>query len=87
MSKTSQNLDIMLEVRSSMVAYAVLSVGGFLGWATRCARYLECAGVGTAAKLSREHRSRTNQEEPAANEDRWPSAADLIWGMGLCADR
>ena len=77
--------DIMLDVRSGRIAYAVLSEGGFLGMGTTLhaipwnALTLdadeECFRVDiTAQKI---------KDEPGFDKDHWPSMADFTWGSEL----
>jgi sporulation protein YlmC with PRC-barrel domain len=77
--------DIMLDVRSGRIAYAVLSEGGFLGMGTTLhaipwnALTLdideECFRVDiTAQKI---------KDEPGFDKDHWPSMADVTWGSEL----
>jgi sporulation protein YlmC with PRC-barrel domain len=74
--------DIMLDVRSGRIAYAVLSEGGFLGMGTTLhaipwnALTLDtdqkCFHVSIAAQQI--------QDDPGFDKDHWPSMADATWG-------
>ncbi|REG48541.1 PRC-barrel domain protein [Paraburkholderia sp. BL6669N2] len=74
--------DIMLDVRSGRVAYAVLSEGGFLGvgstlhaipWSALTLDTDEkCFFVDITAEEVR--------NEPGFDKDHWPSMADVQWG-------
>jgi sporulation protein YlmC with PRC-barrel domain len=77
--------DIMLDVRSGRIAYAVLSEGGFLGMGTTLhaipwnALTLDtdekCFLVDIAAQRIK--------DEPGFDKDHWPSMADVTWGSEL----
>ena len=77
--------DIMLDVRSGRVAYAVLSEGGFLGMGTTLhaipwsALTLdtdeECFRVDITAQQLK--------DDPGFDKDHWPSMADATWGAQL----
>jgi sporulation protein YlmC with PRC-barrel domain len=79
--------DIMLDVRSGRVAYAVLSEGGFLGMGTTLhaipwsALTLDtdekCFRVDISAQLLK--------DDPGFDKDHWPSMADATWGARLHA--
>ncbi|MGF6768735.1 sporulation protein YlmC with PRC-barrel domain [Paraburkholderia sp. GAS199] len=74
--------DIMLDVQSGRIAYAVLSEGGFLGMGTTLhaipwnALTLnaeeECFRVSIAAAQIK--------NDPGFDKDHWPAMADTIWG-------
>jgi hypothetical protein len=74
--------NIMLDVRSGRIAYAVLSEGGFLGMGTNLhaipwnALTLdtdgECFHVSIAAQRIK--------DDPGFDKDHWPSMADASWG-------
>nr|WKF60796.1 hypothetical protein HUO10_005318 [Paraburkholderia busanensis] len=74
--------DIMLDVRSGRVAYAVLSEGGFLGmgstlhaipWnALTLDTEQKCFHVSIAAQQIK--------NDPGFDKDHWPSMADATWG-------
>ena len=77
--------DIMLDVRSGLIAYAVLSEGGFLGMGTTLhaipwsALTLdtdeECFRVDITAQQLK--------DDPGFDRDHWPSMADATWGTQL----
>ena len=77
--------DIMLDVRSGRIAYAVLSEGGFLGMGTTLhaipwsALTLdtdeECFRVDITAQQLK--------DDPGFDRDHWPSMADATWGTQL----
>src|SRR5579871_1870423 len=74
--------DIMLDVRSGRIAYAVLSEGGFLGMGTSLHAIpwnaltldtdAECFHVSIAAQRIK--------DDPGFDKDHWPSMADASWG-------
>ena len=74
--------DIMLDVRSGQIAYAVLSTGGFLGigdtlhaipWsALTLDTDDKCFVLGASAERIK--------SAPGFDKDNWPSMADLQWG-------
>ncbi|RZF26496.1 PRC-barrel domain containing protein [Paraburkholderia sp. UYCP14C] len=74
--------DIMLDVRSGRIAYAVLSEGGFLGmgaslhaipWnALTLDTDAECFHVSIAVQRIK--------DDPGFDKDHWPSMADASWG-------
>ncbi|CAB3787205.1 hypothetical protein LMG28614_02447 [Paraburkholderia ultramafica] len=74
--------DIMLDVRSGRIAYAVLAEGGFLGMGSKLhaipwsALTLDtdekCFFVDVTAERIK--------NEPGFDKDRWPSMADAQWG-------
>jgi sporulation protein YlmC with PRC-barrel domain len=74
--------DIMLDVRSGRIAYAVLAEGGFLGmgstlhaipWSALTLDTDEkCFLVNVTAEQVR--------NEPGFDKDQWPSMADAQWG-------
>ncbi|WP_368623413.1 PRC-barrel domain-containing protein [Paraburkholderia sp. BR13444] len=73
---------VMLDVRSGRIAYAVLSVGGFLGmgsnlhalpWnALTLDTSEECFRVSIPAQRIK--------DDPGFDKDHWPSMADAAWG-------
>src|ERR1044072_4857734 len=75
--------DIMLDVRSGRIAYAVLSEGGFLGmgstlhaipWnALTLDTDQKCFYVDIAAQRLK--------DDPGFDKDHWPAMADAKWGM------
>ena len=74
--------DIMLDVRSGRIAYAVLSAGGFLGigdklhaipWSALTLDAIDrCFVVDIPAQRLK--------DEPGFDKDHWPSMADEMWG-------
>jgi sporulation protein YlmC with PRC-barrel domain len=77
--------DIMLDVRSGRIAYAVLSEGGFLGMGTTLHAIpwnaltldtdQECFHVSIAAQQIK--------NDPGFDKDHWPSMADATWGTSV----
>ena len=77
--------DLMLDVRSGRIAYAVLSTGGFLGigdtlhaipWSALTLDAIErCFVVDIPAQRLK--------DEPGFDKDHWPSMADATWGTQL----
>nr|WP_091790667.1 PRC-barrel domain-containing protein [Paraburkholderia steynii] len=74
--------DLMLDVRSGRIAYAVLSTGGFLGlgntlhaipWSALTLDAIDrCFVVDIPAQRLK--------DEPGFDKDHWPSMADEKWG-------
>jgi sporulation protein YlmC with PRC-barrel domain len=77
--------DIMLDVRSGRVAYAVLSEGGFLGMGTTLhAITWNALTVDTDEKCFRvDITAQKIKDEPGFDKDHWPSMADVTWGSEL----
>src|SRR5690349_3632051 len=77
--------DIMLDVRSGRVAYAVLSSGGFLGMGdTLRALPWNALTLDTDQKVFRVDITADRiKSEPGFNKDNWPSMADVSWGTSL----
>jgi sporulation protein YlmC with PRC-barrel domain len=77
--------DIMLDVRSGRVAYAVLSSGGFLGMGDKLhAIPWSALTLDTDEKCFRlgvnaEH----IKNAPGFDKDHWPAMADAQWGTSL----
>jgi hypothetical protein len=77
--------DIMLDVRSGRIAYAVLSSGGFLGigdkllaipWRTlRLDTQQKCFVLAVTAELVK--------NAPGFDKDHWPSMADQTWATSV----
>jgi len=74
--------DIMLDVRSGRIAYAVLSEGGFLGMGTTLhAIPWSALTLDTAEKCFRvEQTAQRIKDDPGFDKDHWPSMADVAWG-------
>jgi sporulation protein YlmC with PRC-barrel domain len=77
--------DVMLDLRSGRVAYAVLSFGGFLGMGEKL-----FAVPWTALTLDApNHRFLLNVEQdrlkdaPGFDKDHWPDMADQSWEKGI----
>jgi sporulation protein YlmC with PRC-barrel domain len=77
--------EIMLDMRSGRVAYAVLSFGGFLGLGEKL-----FAVPWSALKLDHENkRFILNVEKdrladaPGFDKDHWPNMADQAWAQGI----
>ncbi|MEM5425934.1 MULTISPECIES: PRC-barrel domain-containing protein [Paraburkholderia] len=77
--------DIMLDVRSARVAYAVLSEGGFLGMGTTLhAIPWSALTLDTAEKCFRvDQTAQRIKDDPGFDKDHWPSMADVSWGTQL----
>jgi sporulation protein YlmC with PRC-barrel domain len=77
--------DIMLDVRSGRVAYAVLSCGGFLGMGdTLRAIPWNALTLDTDQKVFRVDITADRiKSEPGFDKDNWPSMADASWGTSL----
>jgi sporulation protein YlmC with PRC-barrel domain len=77
--------DIMLDVRSGRIAYAVLSEGGFLGMGSKLH-----AIPWTALTLDTDQKcfhvditAERLKNEPGFDKDHWPTMADQRWGESL----
>jgi sporulation protein YlmC with PRC-barrel domain len=79
--------DIMLDVRSGRVAYAVLSEGGFLGMGTTLhAIPWSALTLDTDEKCFRvDITAQQLKDDPGFDKDHWPSMADATWGAQLHA--
>jgi sporulation protein YlmC with PRC-barrel domain len=77
--------DIMLDVRSGRVAYAVLSSGGFLGMGdTLRAIPWSALTLDTDQKVFRvDITAERIKSEPGFDKDHWPSMADVSWGTSM----
>jgi sporulation protein YlmC with PRC-barrel domain len=77
--------DIMLDVQSGRIAYAVLAEGGFLGMgATLHAIPWNALTLDTDEKCFRvDITAQQIKEEPGFDKDHWPSMADITWGSEL----
>jgi sporulation protein YlmC with PRC-barrel domain len=77
--------DIMLDVRSGRIAYAVLSEGGFLGMgATLHAIPWNALTLNADEKVFRvDITAQKIKDEPGFDKDHWPSMADVTWGSEL----
>ncbi|WP_322102623.1 PRC-barrel domain-containing protein [Paraburkholderia sp. J41] len=77
--------DIMLDVRSGRVAYAVLSEGGFLGIGDKLhAIPWSSLTLDTAEKCFRvDIAAQRIKDDPGFDKDHWPSMADQAWGTQL----
>lgn len=77
--------DIMLDVRSGRIAYAVLSEGGFLGMGTTLhAIPWSALTLDTDAKCFRaDIAAQQLKDDPGFDKDHWPSMADSAWGAQL----
>jgi sporulation protein YlmC with PRC-barrel domain len=77
--------DIMLDVCSGRIAYAVLSEGGFLGMgATLHAIPWNALTLDTDEKCFRvDITAKKIKDEPGFDKDHWPSMADFTWGSEL----
>ena len=77
--------DIMLDVRSGKIGYAVLSEGGFLGMgATLHAIPWNALTLDTDEKCFRVDISAQRiKDEPGFDKDHWPLMADHSWGSEI----
>ncbi|HKR39071.1 MAG TPA: PRC-barrel domain-containing protein [Paraburkholderia sp.] len=77
--------DIMLDVRSGRVAYAVLSEGGFLGMGDNLhAIPWSALTLDTAEKCFRvDVAAQRIKDDPGFDKNHWPSMADPTWGTQL----
>src|SRR6201998_2371857 len=77
--------EIMLDVRSGRVAYAVLSEGGFLGMGdTLHAIPWNALTLDTGEKCFRvDITAQRIKDDPGFDKDHWPSMADPTWGTRL----
>jgi sporulation protein YlmC with PRC-barrel domain len=77
--------EIMLDMRSGRVAYAVLSFGGFLGMGEKLfavpwsALRLDTANKRFVLDASKERL----KDAPGFNKDSWPDMADTTWEKGI----
>jgi sporulation protein YlmC with PRC-barrel domain len=74
--------DIMLDVRSGRIAYAVLAEGGFLGMGSKLhAIPWSALTLDTDEKCFRvDIPAQRIKDEPGFDKDHWPSMADIQWG-------
>ena len=77
--------DIMLDVRSGRIAYAVLAEGGFLGMGSKLH-----AIPWSALTLDTDEKcfvvdmpAERIKNEPGFDKDQWPSMADAQWGTSV----
>jgi sporulation protein YlmC with PRC-barrel domain len=77
--------DIMLDMRTGKVAYAVLSFGGFLGMGEKL-----FAVPWAALKLDTDNKRFTLNADkerlenaPGFDKDSWPDMADPVWANGI----
>ncbi|NEK56227.1 PRC-barrel domain containing protein, partial [Rhizobium leguminosarum] len=77
--------DIMLDVRSGRVAYAVLSEGGFLGMGSNLhAIPWSALTLDTDEKVFRvDITAQRIKDDPGFDKDHWPSMADETWGTQM----
>ncbi|SEK07379.1 PRC-barrel domain-containing protein [Paraburkholderia diazotrophica] len=77
--------DIMLDVRSGRIAYAVPSEGGFLGMGkTLHAIPWSALTLDTDEKCFRvDITAQQLKDDPGFDPDHWPSMADAAWGTQL----
>jgi sporulation protein YlmC with PRC-barrel domain len=77
--------DIMLDVRSGRVAYAVLAEGGFLGMGnTLHAIPWNALTLDTNEKCFRvDIQAQRIKDDPGFDKDHWPSMADTTWGTQM----
>ena len=83
--KTWDIKEIMLDMRTGEVAYAVLSFGGFLGMGTKLfavpweALTLDTANHRFTLDVTKERL----KEAPGFDDDDWPDMADTTWASGV----
>lgn len=77
--------EIMIDVSSGRIAYAVLSFGGFLGMGDKL-----FAIPWEALRLDKENKrfildvdKETLEAAPGFDKDNWPQFADRNWGAGI----
>lgn len=77
--------EIMIDVSSGRVAYAVLSFGGFLGMGDKL-----FAIPWEALRLDQEHErfilnvdKEVLEDAPGFDKNEWPEFADRTWGAGI----
>ena len=77
--------NIMLDVRSGRIAYAVLSEGGFLGMGAKLhAIPWSALTLDTAKKCFRvDMTAQQMKDEPGFDKDHWPAMADAQWGAEI----
>ncbi|GJH14194.1 PRC-barrel domain-containing protein [Caballeronia novacaledonica] len=77
--------EVMLDVRSGRIAYAVLSSGGFLGMGdTLRAIPWGALTLDTDQKVFRvDMTAERIRSEPGFDKDHWPAMADIGWGSSL----
>ncbi|MDD2464040.1 MAG: PRC-barrel domain-containing protein [Desulfobulbus sp.] len=79
--------DIMLDVRSGMVRYAVLAFGGFIGMGEKffavpwIALTLDTTNKRFILNVEKEHLAKV----PGFDKDRWPDGADPRWAKEIHA--
>ncbi len=77
--------ELMLDMRSGRVSYAVLSYGGFMGMGDRLfavpwqALKLDTANKRFILNVSKEQL----KDAPGCDKDPWPSMADTAWESGI----
>jgi sporulation protein YlmC with PRC-barrel domain len=77
--------EIMLDMRSGKIAYAVLSFGGFLGMGEKLfAVPWKALTLDTVNKrfILNVEKDRLN-DAPGFDKDAWPDMADLTWAAGV----
>lgn len=77
--------DIMLDMRSGQVSYAVLEFGGFLGMGTKLfAVPWQALTLDTIEKhfILKINKDRLD-DAPRFERDNWPDMADLIWAKSI----
>jgi sporulation protein YlmC with PRC-barrel domain len=77
--------EIMIDIPTGRVAYAVLSFGGFLGMGDKL-----FAVPWSALKVDEDEKSfilnvdkRTLEQAPGFSKDHWPDMSDRAWGAGI----
>ena len=77
--------DLMIDIATGRVAYAVLSFGGFLGMGDK----LFAVPWGALTLSSTEHKFILNESKerlenaPGFDKDSWPNVADRRWGQDI----
>ena len=79
--------DVMLDMRSGRVAYAVLSFGGFLSMGEKLfAVPWSALKLDTATKSFKLNVAKDRLETaPGFDQDRWPNMADPTWAQSIHA--
>lgn len=77
--------DIMIDIGDSRIAYAVLSVGGFLGMGDKYfAVPWDSLELDTANKCMVLNTDKEAFEKaPGFDKDNWPDFADRVWGASI----
>jgi sporulation protein YlmC with PRC-barrel domain len=88
-NRSGENLgdikDLMVDVDSGRIAYAVLEFGGFMGLGSKLfAVPLSAMEVDTANKqFVFDQTKETLENAPGFDKDQWPNFADRTWGASV----